>query len=158
MLTRYPPQFGALAALLLCLAPLPAAPPAKQQPRTADYDGKVVSLARVLDKLGARLDPDAAPYALAFVTDDRKVYPLVKDDGSRLFFKDERLLDRRMRLTGRVLPDVGMLQVVQVHSYVNGQLCDLYYWCDVCSIRRGEKGRCDCCGAPLVLREEPLKR
>jgi hypothetical protein len=158
MPTLYAHRLGALVALLLCLAAVPAAPPAKQQPKNADYHGKVVPLARVLEKLGARLDPDAVPYALALVTDDGKVYPLIKDDGSRLFFKDDRLLNRRMRLTGRVLPDVGMLQVVQVHSYVNGQLCDLYYWCDVCSIRRGEKGKCDCCGAPLVLREEPVKK
>jgi len=29
--------------------------------------------------------------------------PLVKDDGSRMFFKDKRLLDRPMRLTGRLV-------------------------------------------------------
>ena len=144
-------------ALGLCSVAL-AAEPAKAPPKTETFDGKVVPLAGVLEKLGARLDPDAAANALALVTDDGKVYPLVKDDGSRLFFKDKRLLDRRMHLTGRLLADVGMLQVVQVNSWVNGKLCEVYYWCDVCSIRRSEAGRCDCCGAPLVLREEPVKK
>jgi hypothetical protein len=144
-----------LASLVLCLVP-PAAGAA--HPKTEDYDGKVVALAEVLAKDGVTLDKDARPSALALVTDDGKVYPLVKDDGSRLFFKDERLLNRRMRLTGRVLPDVGMLQVVQVHSWRKGQLHDVYYWCDVCSIRRGEKGICDCCGGPLLLREEPVQK
>jgi hypothetical protein len=153
----HPRRLGIAGMLLLCLSPLLAAPPAKH-PATADYDGKVVPLATVLDRLGAPLDKDAAPYSLALVADDGKVYPLVKDDGSRCFFKDDRLLNRRMRLTARLLPEVGMLQVVQVHSYVKGQLCDLYYWCEVCSIRRGEKGKCDCCGAPLELREDPLKK
>jgi hypothetical protein len=157
----HPRRLAPLTALLLCLAPgllALAAPPAKPQPKTADYDGKVVPLAGVLARLGAQLDPDAGRTALALVTDDGKTYPLVKDEGSRLFFKDDRLLNRRMRLTGRVLPEVGMLQVVRVHSYVNGKLCDLYYWCDVCSIRRGEKNKCDCCGGPLELHEDPVEK
>jgi hypothetical protein len=154
-----PRRLGICAALALGLSPLlVAAPPAKAPARTEAYDGKVVPLAGVLEKMGARLDPDAAAASLALVTDDGKVYPLVKDDGSRMFYKDKRLLDRRMRLTGRVLADVGMLQVVQVNSWLNGQLHEVYYWCDVCSIRRSEAGKCDCCGAPLVLREEPVKK
>ena len=141
-----------LASLALCLtSPAPAA-----APKTADYDGKVVPLADVLGKEGVTLDKDARPSWLALVADDGKVYPLVKDDGSRMFYKDERLLNRRMRLTGRVLPDAGMLQVVQVHSWLHGELHEVYYWCDICSIRRSEKGKCDCCGGPLELREEPV--
>jgi hypothetical protein len=147
-------RLGVLAALVVCLTPLLGAAP----PKAEDYDGKVVPLADVLAKQGATLDKDARPSWLALATDDGKVYPLVKDDGSRMFFKDERLLNRRMRLTGRVLPDVGMLQVVQVHSWQNGKLNEVYYWCDICSIRRSEKGKCDCCGAPLELREEPVSK
>ena len=154
-----PRRLGLCAALAVCLSPLAfAAERAKAPPPTAAYDGKVVPLAGLLEKQGARLDPDAAATSLALVTDDGKAYPLVKDDGARMFFKDKRLLDRRMRLTGRLLPDVGMLQVVQVNSWVDGKLCEVYYWCDVCSIRRSEAGKCDCCGAPLVLHEEPVKK
>jgi hypothetical protein len=148
-------RLGIATSLLLGIVPaLGSMPPA----RTTDFDGKVVPLATVLKKLGARLDEDAGSLALAFVTSDDKVYPLVKDDGSRMFFKDERLLNRRMRLTGRVLPEVGMFQVVDVHSYLNGQLHEVYYWCDICSIRRSQKGICDCCNGPLQLREEPVKK
>jgi hypothetical protein len=154
MLALISRRLGALAALVVCLTPLLRAAPTKPE----DYDGKVVPLADVLARQGATLDKDARPSWLALVTDDGKVYPLVKDDGSRMFFKDERLLNRRMRLTGRVLPDVGMLQVVQVHSWQNGKPNEVYYWCDICSIRRSEKGKCDCCGAPLELREEPVSK
>jgi hypothetical protein len=147
-----PRRLVALASLLLCLTPFASA----ANPKTADYDGRVVPLADVLSKEGATLDKDARPSWLALVTDDGTVYPLVKDDGSRMFYKDERLLNRRMRLTGRVLPAGGLLQVVQVHSWLHGELHEVYYWCDVCSIRRSEKGKCDCCGGPLELREEPV--
>jgi hypothetical protein len=138
----------------MCLSPAAAAPPPV---KNEHYKGKVVPLADLVSKLGSKLDADAAPHWLALVADDGQVYPLIKDDGSRMFFKDERLLKRSVRLTGRVLPGSHLLQVVQVQSYVKGQLCDVYYWCDVCAIKRFEKKVCDCCGGPMELREVPVK-
>lgn len=122
------------------------------------YKGKVVPLSDVLAKDGVQLDADAAPAWLALDCEDGKVYPLVKDSGARLFFLDRELLKRPMRLTGRVLPHSQLLQVTAVHSFVKGQLHEIYYWCDVCSIRRGEKNTCECCGGPMARREEPVKK
>lgn len=130
-----------------------------EKPKNDSFKGKVTTLASVLEKSGARLDADAAPYSLVLVTDDGKIYPLIKDDGSRLFFKDSRLLNRPMRLTGRLLPKSEILQVVAVHSYTKKEeLCEVFYWCDICSIRRGEKMTCECCGGPMELREVPVKK
>lgn len=151
---------GALGlALLLGVSPFLTAlanPPAPS--KLEDYKGKVVPLAAVLKELGARLDADASPYWFALVSEDGKVYPLIKDSGSRMFHTDVRLLNRPMRLTGRVLPGTQLLQVLAVHSYVKGELHDVYYWCEVCSIRRGEKGICECCGGPMDLREVPVRK
>jgi len=135
--------------------PAGAAPPAEKM---EDYKGKVVPLAGLLEKAGAKLDADAAPQWLALETDDGKVYPLVKDDGSRMFFKDAKLLNRPMLLTGRLLLGTNLLQVVQVHSYIKGEVHEVYYWCDICSIRRNEKKICECCGGPMELKEEPVKK
>ncbi|HEX5270829.1 MAG TPA: hypothetical protein VFW33_10095 [Gemmataceae bacterium] len=154
-----PRRAGACLALALALAPfLGAADKKEPEVKAEDFNGKVVPLAPLLEKFGAKLDADAAPSWLALQADDGKVYPLIKDDGSRLFYLDKRLLDRPMRLTGRLHPESRMLQVLAVHSVVKGQLCDVYYWCNVCSIRRGEKKACDCCGGPMELREEPVKK
>jgi len=130
-----------------------------QQPefKTEYYTGKVRPLAELLDKHGAKLDADAAPHWMALVADDGKVYPLVKDDGSRMFFKDKTLLNRPMRLKAKLIPGTQFLQVVTVQSYLKGQLHDVYYWCEVCSIRTYEPGDCACCGAPMVLKEVPVK-
>jgi hypothetical protein len=126
---------------------------------TEYYKGKIVPLAGVLDKLGAKLDADAAPHWLTLVSEDGKIYPLIKDDGSRMFFKDSRLLNRPMRLTGRQVPGSQLLQVVEVHSYnAKNELQEVYYWCDICSIKRFEKKLCDCCGAPMELREMPVNK
>jgi hypothetical protein len=152
----------ALAALVCALGLsiprfAPSAEPEK--PRNESFKGKVKTLASVLEKAGAKLDPDAAPTSLVLVGDNGKTYPLIKDDGSRLFYKDDVLLNREMRLTGRLIPGSQLLQVVAVQSYnKKDELCDVYYWCDICSIRRGEKMKCECCGGPMELREVPLKK
>jgi hypothetical protein len=122
------------------------------------FKGKVAPLADLLAKAGASLDADAAPYCLALAGEDGKIYPIVKDSGSRLFFQDRELLNRPMRLTGRLLPKSQLLQVTAVHSYVKGELHEIYYWCEVCSIRRTEKNTCECCGGPMMRREEPVKK
>lgn len=148
---------GLGAALIFSLSPLLLA--AEPAVKTQHYTGKVVPLADVLQKQGVRLDADAAPYSLALATDDGKVYPLVKDAGSRAFYKDKRLLNRPMRLTGRLLPDTQLLHVVGIHSVVKGELHEVYYWCNVCSIKRLEKiDVCDCCGDPMELREDAVKK
>ena len=149
---------GAIAlAVAFALAPIlfaPAAEPAAAKLET--FTGKVVPLKKMLEKEGIKLDKDAA--WLALVTDDGKVYPLIKDDGARMFFTDERLLDRPMRLTGKLVGDTRLLQVLQVHSLKKGELYDVYYWCDICAIKRFEKKACDCCGAPMELRETAVKK
>jgi hypothetical protein len=125
--------------------------------KTQHYSGKVQPMAPLLEKQGVKLDADAAEHWLALVAEDGKVYPLLKDEGCRMFFMDKTLLDRPMRLTGRVVGDTQFLQVVKVHSVLKGKLHDIFYWCDICSIRVYEPGNCPCCGDPTVLKEEALK-
>jgi hypothetical protein len=82
---------------------------------------------------------------------------LVPDAGSRMFLKDDKLLGRPMRLTGRLRAD-GQFQVAEVRSLIKGVPHDVFYWCDICSIRRYEKMICECCGGPMDLKEEPVKK
>jgi len=146
--------------LALTLASLPALLTAQQKP-AADapqyYTGKVVPLADLFEKQGTKMDREAAAQWLALVTDDGKIYPLIKDDGCRMFFKDATLLNRPMRLTAKLVAGTHFLQVFQVHSYLKGQLHEVYWWCDICIIKRFEKRDCDCCGAPMEFREVPVR-
>jgi hypothetical protein len=121
------------------------------------YQGNVVPLADFLAKAKIKIDADAAPYQLSLQTEDGKLHPLIKDEGSRMFFTDVKLLKRPMRLTVRAIPNSPFLQVINVHSIVKGKLHDVYYWCEVCQIKRFEAGICDCCGDAMVFREEPAK-
>ena len=60
-------------------------------------------------------------------------------------------------IEGFELPGSGILQVINVHSYVGGKLHEVYYWCDICTIRGYEAGICDCCGDKLEFREVAIK-
>jgi hypothetical protein len=157
LMGRHRRLFLALAGAL-ALTPFLAGADAGKPTPLRNFTGKVVPLADVAAKHGMTLDKDASPYWLVLVTDDGKVLPLVKDGGSRLFFRDKALLNRPMRLTGRLLPGSQLLRVSLVRSIKDGKLYEIYYWCDVCSIRRGEKlSSCECCGGPMKLVEEPVK-
>jgi hypothetical protein len=148
-----------LLTTLLVPTPTPvvAADPPSPELKSAQYMGKVVPLADLLAKTGVKLDVDAEPAWFALVTDDGKTYPLIKDAGSRMFFKDKRLLDRPVRVTGK-LREGSLLQVLLVHTMIKGEPHEVFYWCEVCSIRRFEKTACECCGGPMELRETPLKK
>ena len=154
-MTRKWTRRQALAAGVgLCVATqLPAAPP-----KLDTFTGKVRPLADLVRPLGTKLDPDAAPHWLALVSDDGKIYPLIKDDGARVFFADKEVLDRPMQVNGRLLPGSQLLQVIEVHSLKKGVPHDLYYWCDICSIRRRSKMICECCGGPMERKEVPVKK
>ena len=150
-----------IVAVLIALAPWLVAgfvnsEPPKKEPK--EFAGKVVPLADLLDKFGAKLDKDAAPVWLALAGDDGQVYPLIKDSGSRMFFKDKQLLNRPMRITGRLFGETKMLQVLSVRSVVDGKIHEPYYWCDICKIKRFEPNLCDCCRAPMEFREEPVAK
>lgn len=150
-------RVGVAAALGLALLPLLFAPAAEPATKLEIFIGKVLPLKTALEKAGIKVDKDTAGFAL--VTDDGHIYPLVKDDGGRMFFKDERLLNRPMRLSGKLVADGRLLQVLQVRSISKkGERYEVYYWCDICSIKRFEKQDCDCCGALMELREVPEKQ
>jgi hypothetical protein len=144
-------------ALSAAMVPFLATMAGNAKSKNEEFKGKVVPLADILNKAGAKLDADAAPHWLALVTDDGKIYPLIKDTGSRMFYKDKRLLNRPMRLTGRLVPGSQLLQVINVHSYKDGKLHEVYYWCDICTIKAYENVICECCGAPMDLKEVPVK-
>lgn len=147
-------RLGMLLALGFALLPLSIGAQ-KKDAKNEYWTGKVVRLADVLKKDNVKIDGDLP--ILVLQTDDGKLYPLLKDDGSRMFFKDAKLLNRPMRLSARKIPNSDFLQVLNVKSIVKGKVHDVYYYCDVCAIKRFEAGPCDCCLAPLEFREEPWK-
>lgn len=139
-----PCRYGALlASLAFALAPfLCAADPAKTAPKLEYFTGTVVKV------------PEKRLLALQ-VQGQEKLLPILNEDNGRMFYSDPALLQRPMRLTARREQDA--LRVFQVHSLIKGELHEVYYWCDICTIKRHEQKDCECCGAPMERREEKVK-
>lgn len=152
-------QMLVLCALIVAALPMwvALAEEKPKEPKRLTLTGQIVPIADLVKDIGSRLDPDAVSLWLALVTKDGKIYPLIKDSGSRMFYKDKALLKRPMRIVGRVLPGSQLLQVLEFHGLKQGKLIEIYYWCDICSIRRYEKNLCECCGGPMEKMEVPVK-
>jgi len=150
-------RLALVCAGILAFVPALLGTPRQLAEKPDYFNGKVVPLATFLEKQNAKLDADANNSSLVLVTDSGKIYNLVKDTGSRMFFLDKGLLNRPMRLSARTIANSQMLQVVNVNSYVDGKLHEVYYWCDTCAIRDSEPGDCQCCGDKFVFREVPVK-
>ncbi len=75
-----------------------------------------------------------------------------------MFFRTSQLLNRPMKIPGRLFGETKMLQVFSVRRMVGGKLHEPYYWCDVCKIKRFEPRDCECCGAAMEFREDPIQK
>ena len=75
---------------------------------------------------------------------------------SGLLFSDSRFRGKKLLLTGRSFPPSGLLEVRRVDWIRDGKVYEVYYWCEVCSIRGVDPGPCACCQGAVELRERPL--
>jgi len=145
---------GLATALLLvgvCAGQPPKPPASPDAPQV--FTGKVVSLPAPKGKSGTK----PGDRGLALKADDGTAYPLVEDDGSRMFFLDPQLRDRPVRLTALLVPATKGLRVVKVQTVKDGQAYDVDYWCEICQISGNCPGACVCCGDDVELRERPAR-
>jgi hypothetical protein len=136
----------------------PAEEPAKKDaaPKhtTESLRGRIVWLAEALkDRYGIESDTDAARSQIALAATDGRLVPLVKDNRGRGFWIDPRLRDFDLELLVRRYEGSPVVQVVRVYSIRQGQVYELDYWCDTCSIPMYELKDCECCQGPTRFRE-----
>jgi len=117
--------------------PLLRVPSRRARPaRTERFEARWVPLADLVAEAGSRLDPDAAPYCWpahgnCSVPWSRTAGPACS---SRTALLNRPMAPDRPFCCGRV----GVLPVTAAAHLVKGRPHDLYYWCDICSIRGGE--------------------
>lgn len=131
----------------------PSSPPKEAVFREETFRGKVVPYREALQRrAGIALVGDWANGLLALET-ATGLLPILPTEGARIFYHDPRNLGRPMQVVARTYTDTPGLVVVGVHSLKGDQLHEVYYWCEVCSIRMLYLKDCDCCQGPLELRE-----
>ena len=84
---------------------------------------------------------------------------VVRHEKERLVsFLDKALQGRPMRVSGKLVAGGSLLRVLSAQSLIKGEPHEVYYWCDICSIRRGEKMVCECCNGKMDLIEQPARK
>jgi hypothetical protein len=155
-----------LAAVLTAtaLAAPPDQPPGKdgkEEPAAFKARGRLVCLAEEMkNRHGANIAP-VHDHILGFriegeVAAGSAVYhTLLRTPISEGLFADDRHRAQTLLLTGRVFPGTAIVEVTNYQWVRDGKLVDLYYWCDICSIRGSNPGACACCQGAVELRESP---
>ncbi len=83
-------------------------------------------------------------------------YTILRTPLSEALFVDKRFKGRELRLVGRALPS-ALLEVSKFQWVRDGKLIEVYYWCEICSIKSFDPSLCACCQAPVEFRETPAE-
>jgi hypothetical protein len=106
-------------------------------------------------KLQGHVAPTPGPRTnLFFRTDSGSSYSLKRTPASEALFIDTNLWPKHLLLAGKLL-DNSLEVTGNLRSIKNGQVHELFYYCDVCSISTSAPGLCACCREPTVLTEKP---
>src|SRR5262245_27848210 len=160
-----------LASLLLILSPAalaagcgvspartidarPAAP-AAEAPETRKIRGELVCLLEEVQKRYGAQVPPVHEHLTGLKAEDGALYTIVRTPGAVALWKDPRFSGRTLLITGRLFPRSSLLEAYRTDWIHDGKVYDVYYWCEVCSIRGLDPGPCACCQGPVELRERP---
>lgn len=120
--------------------------------------GRVVNLTPLFEgRFDTKVDKEmAALYGV--VTDEGRVYPILREQRGRAFYQDERLREEPIDLYVRRFEGSSFVQVLLVYRLREGKRFALDYWCDVCSISMYWIQPCECCQGSIRLREQSVTR
>ena len=124
--------------------------------RDVELRGRVVCLPEEMHRLhGAHL-PASHAHVYGFKTLEGVFYTLLRTKNSEAFFADERIRRKELIVKGRVFPNSNVLDATPLRTVVDGVVFDLYYYCEICSIKTVIPGECMCCQEPVVLMVKPV--
>jgi hypothetical protein len=120
--------------------------------------GRVVCLTEELEKRYQILpECQSRGHVYSLKTEDGKIHPFLPTDTAAAIWMDKRFRERELQVTARIFPESSFLEVVNLQSWRDGKLHDLYYYCDVCAISTHKPGPCECCQDPYQFRETPAE-
>jgi hypothetical protein len=132
-----------------------AGAPEVEGPRSVVLTGYLVCLPEEMHRVYGVDLPTGHRHVEGFRTEDGEYYTLLETKLSVALFKDPLLKSRQLRLKGRVYPGTRVLDVTLIQSVKEGRIHDVYYWCDICSIKSVVPGECMCCQQEVEYREQP---
>lgn len=145
-----------MLALMLILVSMAAGAEDVAKPQELELRGRIVCLSEEMQRLyGAEL-PTKHIHQFGFKTVDGGYFNLLRGKHSEALFVDEQVQKKDLVLKGRLFPGTQLFEATLWRSVRDGVVQDLFYWCDICSIRSMDPGICMCCQQPVELMERPL--
>lgn len=117
--------------------------------------GRVLPLAEIIVIKKIKTDAEPLEKQVALLDDDGRVWPILSDEGGRVFFLDKQMLQRRTRLKMKTTSDMPFAQVISVEIEHEGKWRVPQYYCDVCTIAVRYPQICLCCQGPMEFRLKP---
>lgn len=122
---------------------------------TVRLEGRVVWLADALKTRGLEADREPQAGQVVLESSDGTLVPLVSDEASRAFFRDERMRNRPVRIEARRYSGIPYVQVLSFRVEEEGKYQTPEYFCEVCAIAVRYPQICPCCQGPMILRMRP---
>jgi len=123
---------------------------------TVELRGQIVCLSEEMRRLHGASVPDKHQHDYGFKSDSGFLYSLARTSLSEALLTDTNLLGKTFLLKGRIFPRTQIFEVTgNVHTLKAGKVFELFYYCDICSIKSSVPGPCMCCREPVHLVEEP---
>jgi hypothetical protein len=126
-------------------------------PTIVQLRGRVICLAEEMHRLHQADLPTKHEHVYGFKTGDGKYFTLLRTKYSEALFVDDRLREKELLLKTRLFPATQIIEPITIRSVRNGVVHDLYYYCEVCSIKAVSPEPCSCCQGPVELIEKPLQ-
>jgi hypothetical protein len=124
---------------------------------TQSIRGRIVCLAEEMHAVYDTHLPTNHEHIYGFKAIDGQIFTVLRTKLSAAIFVDDRVRDRELILSVRVLPLSRVIDVVTIKSVKDEVVHDLYYYCFICSIRTVDPAICLCCQEPVELMEVPLE-
>jgi hypothetical protein len=119
--------------------------------------GRIVCLAEEMHAVYDTHLPTNHEHIYGFKAKEGQIFTVLRTKLSEAIFVDERVRDRELILSVRVLPLSRVIDVVTIKSVKDEVVHDLYYYCFICSIRTVDPAICLCCQEPVEFMEVPLE-
>ncbi len=119
--------------------------------------GRVVCLAEEMHAIYNTHLPTNHEHLYGFKTTEGQFYTILRTKLSEAIFVDQRVRDRELILSVRVIPKSNVIDVVTIKSVKDGVVHDLHYYCFICAIRTVDPAICLCCQEEVEFMEVPLE-
>jgi hypothetical protein len=136
---------------------------ASESPAAVTLRGQLVCLAEEMQRLHGAAVPPVHDHLLGLKLDEApkpgepRYYDILRTTFSKALFEDPRYRGRTLIISARRFPATAILEVTRFRWLRDGKEQEVFYWCEVCTIKTFDPGPCACCQGEVEFREREAK-